>query len=352
MAQGIVGIIANPASGKDIRRLVAHGTVFDNQEKINIVRRLLLALSHTGAERVLYMPDYHGLVEKAVKGLGSEYRLRMPVEPVDQILTATQEDSMVAARKMAEAGAGCLVTLGGDGTNRQVAKGTLEVPILAISTGTNNVFPQMVEATTAGLAAGVVAGGHTGPEAVYRAKRLAIYKNGREVDLALVDAVVTRGHFIGSRAMWEVDNMVEAAFTRGEPDNIGLASILGKCDPVSPREPSGAWLKFAPLNPSDPDAALCSAAVFAPIAPGLFRPVGLELLERLRAGEQRPVSLTPSLIALDGEREVELAEGDEAFIRLEAHGPLVVDMKAALAGAVSRRFFQNQAWLNQFCVTT
>jgi hypothetical protein len=28
-----VGIIANPASGKDIRRLVAYGTVFDNQEK-------------------------------------------------------------------------------------------------------------------------------------------------------------------------------------------------------------------------------------------------------------------------------------------------------------------------------
>ena len=31
-----VGIIANPASGKDIRRLVAHGTVFDNDEKVNI----------------------------------------------------------------------------------------------------------------------------------------------------------------------------------------------------------------------------------------------------------------------------------------------------------------------------
>ena len=48
-----VGIIANPASGKDIRRLVAYGTVFDNQEKVNIVRRVLLALSGTGVGRVL-----------------------------------------------------------------------------------------------------------------------------------------------------------------------------------------------------------------------------------------------------------------------------------------------------------
>jgi len=35
-----IGIIANPASGKDIRRLVAHASVFDNREKAHIVRRL------------------------------------------------------------------------------------------------------------------------------------------------------------------------------------------------------------------------------------------------------------------------------------------------------------------------
>jgi predicted polyphosphate/ATP-dependent NAD kinase len=41
---GLVGIIANPASGKDIRRLVSHATVVNNNEKVSIVRRLLLAL--------------------------------------------------------------------------------------------------------------------------------------------------------------------------------------------------------------------------------------------------------------------------------------------------------------------
>jgi predicted polyphosphate/ATP-dependent NAD kinase len=52
-----VGIIANPASGKDIRRLVAHGSVFDNQEKVNIVRRVLLGLQATGVEEIIFMPD-------------------------------------------------------------------------------------------------------------------------------------------------------------------------------------------------------------------------------------------------------------------------------------------------------
>jgi len=34
-----IGIAANPASGKDIRRLVARASVFDNQEKCSIVAR-------------------------------------------------------------------------------------------------------------------------------------------------------------------------------------------------------------------------------------------------------------------------------------------------------------------------
>ena len=55
--EGLVGIVANPASGKDIRRLIAHGSTFDNNEKINIVRRVLIGLHAAGARRVRFMPD-------------------------------------------------------------------------------------------------------------------------------------------------------------------------------------------------------------------------------------------------------------------------------------------------------
>ena len=61
----LVGIIANPASGKDIRRLVAHGSTFDNNEKINIVRRVLLGLDAAGVSEVAYLPDTYGIVERA-----------------------------------------------------------------------------------------------------------------------------------------------------------------------------------------------------------------------------------------------------------------------------------------------
>jgi predicted polyphosphate/ATP-dependent NAD kinase len=64
-----VGIIANPASGRDIRRLVAHASVFDNLEKAHILRRIFLALDALGVQRVIYMPDYDGLGERALRGL-------------------------------------------------------------------------------------------------------------------------------------------------------------------------------------------------------------------------------------------------------------------------------------------
>ncbi len=39
----------------------------------------------------------------------------------------------------------CLIILGGDGTSRAVAKSINETPIISISTGTNNVYPEMLE---------------------------------------------------------------------------------------------------------------------------------------------------------------------------------------------------------------
>ena len=61
-----MGIIANPASGKDIRRLVAYGSVFNNTEKINIIKRILIALDSFGVNEVRLMPDYSGLGIQAI----------------------------------------------------------------------------------------------------------------------------------------------------------------------------------------------------------------------------------------------------------------------------------------------
>lgn len=330
MSAATVGIVANPASGKDIRRLVAYGTVFDNQEKVNIVRRVLLALSATGIERVLYMPDYYGIVEKAVAGIRGGHSLGMEIEPLDIDVTGTQVDSHNAAAAIAEAQAGCIITMGGDGTNRMVAKGCGDVPLLPISTGTNNVFPIFVEGTIAGLAASAVARGCAGDESVYRAKRLTVFKNGRPEDIALVDAVVTNNLFVGSRAIWNAGEMQMAVLTRGEAHNIGIASVLGTIRAIDPYEPCGACIVF--------DHERCGR--IAPIAPGLILPVGECGFRLLGLGESVAIEQVPCIVALDAEREVEFKEGEEGSVQLNRDGPNVVDLKKAMQGASRCGFFE------------
>ena len=167
MSQPLVGIIANPASGRDIRRLVAYGTVFDNNEKMAIVRRVLLGLEAVGITQVAYMPEREfGILPRAINGLtGRQQGSTLHTFPLSMPVLATSTDSTRAARMLAEIGAGCIITLGGDGTNRAVARGCGTVPLVPISTGTNNVFPTFLEGTIAGMAAGLVATGQAGPHA-------------------------------------------------------------------------------------------------------------------------------------------------------------------------------------------
>jgi predicted polyphosphate/ATP-dependent NAD kinase len=321
----VAGIIANPASGKDIRRLVAYGTVFDNLEKVNIAKRILLGLDAVGVEKTVYMPDYYGIVPRALEGLRKEIDMR--VEPVDIELTGTQVDSCRAAEVMARQGVGCIVVLGGDGTNRVVAKGSADTPLLSVSTGTNNVFPEMVEGTIAGMAAGVIARGRYASGAVKVAKKLVIRKNGVDVDIGLVDAVVVDGNFVGSRAMWEIKPLLQAVVTRAKAHNIGIASIAGNLMPVETYEPRGMRIVFDPGRED----------MLAPIAPGLILPVGIKEYGYIGPGE--PVRLPDAncIIALDGEREVEVHCGDVVEIVLSVNGPHVVDIEATLAGAVEQR---------------
>ena len=56
-----VGIVANPASGRDIRRLVSQASVFPTAEKSNMVQRMLGALGALGVDRVLMMPEVTGI---------------------------------------------------------------------------------------------------------------------------------------------------------------------------------------------------------------------------------------------------------------------------------------------------
>ncbi|MCU0491361.1 MAG: NAD(+)/NADH kinase [Chloroflexaceae bacterium] len=325
----IVGIIANPASGKDIRRLVAHGSVFDNEEKVNIVRRVLCGLDAMGVERVLCMPESYGIGLRAMNAV----QLKLSVRLLEMPLSYRQEDSQRAAALLAEIGAGCIVTLGGDGTNRMVAKGCGDVPLMPISTGTNNVFPLMIEGTIAGLAAGLVAVG-LASGAVGQVPRIEIFREGNTGDeaddIALVDAVVYAERFVASRAVWDAAKIRELVLTRAEPGNIGLSAIGGHL--VGNGLPAGHGLFVR--------AGLGERFVHAPIAPGLVRPVAVAEHRPLAPGDEVTIRHDqPTVLALDGERELELRSGSTLRLRLSPHGPHVVDPRAAIAlAAAAGRF--------------
>jgi predicted polyphosphate/ATP-dependent NAD kinase len=319
----LVGIIANPASGKDIRRLVAYGSVFDNQEKVRIVRRVLLGLAAVGVKRICYMPDYFGIVRRALDPI----KIPVEVSPVDFPLQGNQEDSVRAARVMESHGAACIITVGGDGTNRAVVKGSVSTPILPISTGTNNVFPFMVEGTIAGLAAGLVATGKvTLEEGGFLSTLLEVVTDGRAVDLALVDAVVYDDVFVGSRAVWDMDKVRQVFLNRAEPDSIGLSSIGGLISPIGAWEPRCLHLELGDHG----------QPVTAPVAPGMVKRVFVSKKEIMNVDEEVEVLFTPSVLALDGEREVEVRPGQHVSVRLSRNGPMVLDVKRTMAAAVKK----------------
>ncbi len=60
MADVTVGVIANPMSGRDIRRLDASASVFPNAEKASMVVRLTAAAGALGVGRVLVSTDTFG----------------------------------------------------------------------------------------------------------------------------------------------------------------------------------------------------------------------------------------------------------------------------------------------------
>ena len=309
-----VGIIANPAAGKDIRRLVAHGRFVSNPEKVNILRRVLVGLEATGVKRVIFMP-YVGMLGS---GAISNNSLSLSVEFLDMPVFNDEIDSTRAASRMRDMGVGCLITLGGDGTNRLVAKESLNVPIVPISTGTNNVFPKMIEGTVAGLAAGVVASRVVNlDKVVTTAPKLDVYVDGEFKDIALVDIAVTREQFVGSRAVWNMGTIHEVFLARTDSDAIGLSSIGGRL-PV----PLGEGVQVV-LGDGD-------IVVNAPVAPGSVTSVPIQDWWPMKPDARYDVGLTPSTIAFDGERSFTLRKDESATVTLSLDGPRVVSVEKAL----------------------
>ena len=319
-----IGIIANPASGKDIRRLVSYATTIDNNEKVNICKRIVLAAQGLGVESAYFMPETF-MIGYAVKdSLESDGVLSLSLGVLDFEIEAAMEDTVRSARMLEELGVGCIVVLGGDGTSRAAAKGITKTPMLSISTGTNNVYPAMMEGIVAGMAAAAVALMDEPYSCCIHDKRITVRVNGEARDTALIDAVVSDDFYAGAKAIWDPERIRRIVVTRCHPATIGFSAVAGAYRIVEDTEDIGFAVELGAQG----------EGVLAPIAAGVLTPVHVSASRTLALGEEyRFTAESRCMIALDGEREVRVQPGDEVSMTVERDGPWRVLPRKALQRA-------------------
>ena len=321
----IFGIVANPASGKDVRRLVARASVFDNQEKQAIVERAITGAAAAGAKEFAYLDDANGILASVVRE-----NPRLSARPLDATRTRTALDTISAARALRDAGCAAVLILGGDGTNRAFSIGWPDAPLIPVSTGTNNVFPHLLEGTLAGAAAGLLASGQIElPAVAVRQKAIEVRVEGERPDKALIDAVLSRERFVGARALLQPEMLDVALLSRAQPAAVGITAIGGLLRPLSGAEDGGLRLKFGRGG----------QIVRAPIAPGLYKSVAVAECVRTGFGEE-VTAMGPGVLAFDGERERVLRSGQRAKLRVARDGPFVIDVGRALELAADRGLFR------------
>lgn len=314
-----VGFIANPASGKDIRRLTARASVFDNQEKAAIVRRCVAGIEGVcPSATIRYYPDSHQITQAA---LGST---QLPHAPVDMVCTRESADSTLAAAYMADVDV--LVSLGGDGTNRAIAKSlSQDIPLVALSTGTNNAFPTLCEATSAGLATAYVGMGRVHLDTVApKTKVVHVQFEDSDSDIALIDVVGTTDRFVGSRALVEPAKFVYAVLSVADPSKVGMTAIGGLVDVVDDTHDRGLMLSFGKH-----DHETKSQIVYAPVAPGMVQPVNIDHKSRVNMHESVGLS-GATVLAFDGERERSVDPKTTVTYTIKRDGPRRVDVAKCL----------------------
>lgn len=329
-----LGLIANPVSARDIRRIVANAGNLQITDRVNIVLRVLQAAHAAGVQRALLMPDRGGiraLLERHLRR-GHDVASTLPaIEFLDMEPTSSVEDTFRATRLLQAAGVKAIVVLGGDGTHRAVVRELIEgdeaLPIAGLSTGTNNAFPEMREPTITGLAAGLYAAGRIAPAEALSPNKLIEVRAGDQRDIAIVDAVVTHDRSVGARALWKPESLAAAYLAFADPQAIGLSAIGGLLQPVGRRDSGGLAVHMAQ------DARHALLNLHAPIAPGMVRPIPIASWHRLVAGEAVPVTHPAGTVALDGEREIAFEAGQPVTMTLRENAFFTVDVARCMTVA-------------------
>jgi hypothetical protein len=324
-------------SGRDVRRLLGRAGHDTPDAKRNQLERAALGAALAGVQRILWTRDVFRVTERALEHL--------PIDAVRERIDLGRpetrpSDTLRTVEAMRKAGCGALLVLGGDGTNRLVAQAWPDAPIVPLSTGTNNVFPELVEPTLAGAAAGLVAAGRIPlADAARRAKCVHARTAEGAESLALVDAGLLVGDHVGSLLALDPARLRVLVLARAEPASVGLSPLGGLSEPCGAGDDAGVLVRC--VAPGEGGRAL-----LAPISPGVYRTAFVAEARRLALGEAVAVE-GPGVLAFDGDRSLELATGERAELVVRRDGPFVIDVRRTLALAAARGLYWDRPHVHE-----
>ncbi len=324
MSNGKIGLAVNPMSGRDVRRLAARATNMTHEAKRDIVARVAAGADAMGVTDIYITQEPFRISSMALENMGLNAKVHMVKHPLHNDASDTQRSMQL----FLDAGCETFVSLGGDGTNRAIARSFPDIDLVPLSTGTNNVFPVLAEPTLAGMVAGLNATGRL-PDAQtqglkQRVKVLHVQAPSGE-DVALIDAVLLRRDHVGNLLPYDADRIEKIFLSRAEPNSIGMSPIGGFLHPVYAQDDYGL------LVTTDANAK----PMLAPLSPGLFKQVHVGEVSQV-AFDVAVTFAGPGVLALDGDRDIKLREHEVAQVVLRRDGPWVIDIEAAMRWAVAQ----------------
>ena len=314
-----IAICVNPMSGRDVRRLAARATNMTHEAKRDLVARIAAGADAMGATDIYVTREPFRIASAALE----QMTLNARVHVLEFKLRSDASDTETAVHRFLAEGVRTIVSLGGDGTNRAMVRASCDYHLIPLSTGTNNVFPELVEPTIAGMVAALQARGQL-PERLSRRAKVLHVRSPRGNDVGLIDAVLLERDHVGNLLPFDAGRLKQILLTRAEPDAIGMSPIGGLIQPVYADDDGGLLLHMGPGG----------YELEAPLSPGSFQSVQVKSLTPIQMGVAVPFR-GKGVLALDGDRDHRLEIHESAVVEIRRDGPMIIDVRASMRHAVA-----------------
>ena len=314
-----IAICVNPMSGRDVRRLAARATNMTHEAKRDLVARIAAGADAMGATDIYVTREPFRIAAAALE----QMTLNARVHVLEFKLRSDASDTETAVHRFLAEGVRTIVSLGGDGTNRAMVRASCDYHLIPLSTGTNNVFPELVEPTIAGMVAALQARGQL-PERLSRRAKVLHVRSPRGNDVGLIDAVLLERDHVGNLLPFDAGRLKQILLTRAEPDAIGMSPIGGLIQPVYADDDGGLLLHMGPGG----------YELEAPLSPGAFQSVQVKSVTPIQMGVAVPFR-GKGVLALDGDRDHRLEIHESAVVEIRRDGPMIIDVRASMRHAVA-----------------